>query len=239
MTAGDKIAKRTRGAPEHLAIIPDGNRRWSHENRLSLLHSYNLGIRKFIDVSIWAKELGVKTISVWALSTENIANRSGSELSTLYRLYGKAAKDPYILNLLKKNDARVRIIGDTKLLPPKLRVALRGLERKTQTHKSFSINILLGYGGREDILHAVKKMVRKHVKRFDYETIKKNLMTALLPDADMIIRTSGEMRLSGFLPWQGGYSELYFYPKYWPNFGKADLTKAIKSFSDRDRRFGK
>jgi undecaprenyl diphosphate synthase len=205
------------------------------------LRSYNYGIRKFIDVSLWAKEMGVQTISVWALSVDNIKNRNKIELNTLYGLYIKASNDPDILKKLKNNEARIRIIGNLNLLPKKLREALKRLEARTKAYGKFSINILVGYGGREDIIHAVRKIAadKKNKLKLNYETIKKNLVTAILPDADLIIRTSGEMRLSGFLPLQGSYSELYFSKKYWPSFTKEDLTKAIATFSKRNRRFGK
>lgn len=228
-------------APTHLAIIPDGNRRWASENKLNLLKSYDYGIRKFVEVSIWAKDLGVKTISVWALSTDNIKNRKKTELNTLYRLYIKASNDPKILKMLKENGASIKVVGDTSLLPKKLKEALKALENRTKSYKQFSINILVGYGGREDILHALKSTVikKKNGLKVNYETLRDNLFTSILPDVDLIIRTSGEMRLSGFLPVQSAYSELYFSKKYWPSFTKEDLTKAITTFSARNRRFGK
>jgi undecaprenyl diphosphate synthase len=229
--------------PNHLAIIPDGNRRWSKKSRFNLFVGYKLGIKKFIDVSIWAKELGISNISVWALSTENIKNRSKKELNTLYTLYTKASKDPNILKLLKENRARIKIIGNKSILPKNLIEALMLLENKTKHYKDLTINILVGYGGKDDIMHAIKKVVRKKIRgeitRINYDIIKENLRTAILPDADLIIRTSGEMRTSGFLPWQSTYSEFYFSEKYWPNFEKEDLRKAVETFSKRNRRFGK
>lgn len=228
-------------APHHIAIIPDGNRRWSRQNKLSLLNSYNAGIKKFIDVSIWAKEFGVSTISVWALSTENILNRSKIELGTLFKLYSKAAKDPKILELLNKNNANIHIVGNTRMLPKYLRDALKELERKCKKNDGLAINILVGYGGKEDIMYAIKEIVKKHITstKLTYDMITNNLRTSTLPDIDLIIRTSGEMRLSGLLPWQACYSELYFSEKYWPSFEQKDLEKAIKSYSARSRRFGK
>ncbi len=229
--------------PNHLAIIPDGNRRWSKKSRFNLFVGYKLGIKKFIDVSIWAKELGISNISVWALSTENIKNRSKKELNTLYMLHTKASKDPNILKLLKENRARIKIIGNKSILPKNLIEALMLLENKTKHYKDLTINILVGYGGKDDIMHAIKKVVRKKIRgeitRINYDIIKENLRTAILPDADLIIRTSGEMRTSGFLPWQSTYSEFYFSEKYWPNFEKEDLRKAVETFSKRNRRFGK
>ncbi len=227
--------------PAHVAIIPDGNRRWVRKHGLSLMTGYDTGIKKFIEVAMWAKEMGVKTISIWGLSTENVKNRSSAEINTLFKLYMKAATDPKILKQLDDNRARVRVIGDMAPLPKKLKKELKALEARTRAYKDFSINILVGYGGRDDILYAAKKLLSSHKRRIKltYETLRENLRTATLPDVDLLIRTSGEMRLSGFLPWQGSYSELYFSKKYWPGFGKEDLKRAIASFSDRERRYGK
>ncbi len=235
------MAKKIRkeGAPQHIAIIPDGNRRWAHANRLRLQQGYSIGINKIVDVCIWAKRQGVKTISVWALSTENIANRSSTETGLLYRLYAKAATDSHIIKLLESNKARVKVIGNMGLLPERLREALRGLEQRTQAYTELTINLLVGYGGRDDIAHAVKSLNAEKIKNVDSEAIKSRLMTADVPDVDLIIRTSGEQRLSGLLPWQSNYSELYFARKTWPDFGREDLKRAIDTFQKRQRRFGR
>jgi undecaprenyl diphosphate synthase len=228
--------------PNHIALIPDGNRRWSRSHRSRLYSSYNLGIEKFINFSIWAKGFGVKTLTVWALSTENIKNRSRTELSILYGLYTKMANDKQIFQTLKRNGARITVMGDLDILPKPVRAALHGLERRTRTFKDFSINILIGYGGKDDIIHAVKRLIAEkggRIRRINEDIIRAYLRTSALPDADLIIRTSGEMRLSGFLPWQSGYSELYFARKYWPDFNKRDLERALRNFSTRQRRFGK
>ncbi len=228
-----------RAIPYHVAIIPDGNRRWAKQNSLILLKGYRVGIKKFIDVSIWAKELGVKVITVWALSVENIIQRSRPELSILYKLYEKTAKSKRIRSLLLKNNARVKVIGNPELLPRKLWSALKELEEFTSRCNSLTINLLVGYSGKEDFAYAASKLMRKRYSPISYEAIKDNLLSSSVPDIDLIIRTSGEMRLSGFLPWQASYSELYFSKVYWPEFSKADLVNAISSFSARERRFGK
>ena len=226
--------------PGHIAIIPDGNRRWAREHMLNLYNGYNLGIKKFIDVSIWAKKLGVRTISVWALSTENLASRSQQELSILYSLYKRAAYDKSLLKKLDKNKARVNIIGDSSKLPKDLNTALQSVKEKTKDNNELSINIQLDYGGRDDFLYAVKKLMGKKGKiKLTYDTIKQNLRSALVPDIDLVIRTSGEQRTSGLLPWQTSYSEFYFSKKYWPSFNRDDLRAAIEDFSNRQRRFGK
>ena len=129
--------------PRHLALIPDGNRRWSKSKGLKLLRGYSTGIRKFIDFSIWSKEFGIKTLSVWALSTENIHNRSKSELSMFYNLFTKEASDPKILSDLVSNRVRVKVIGDTTMLPAQLKKALRKVEAKTRKFTDLTINLLI------------------------------------------------------------------------------------------------
>ena len=229
--------------PRHLALIPDGNRRWSKSKGLKLLRGYSTGIRKFIDFSIWSKEFGIKTLSVWALSTENIHNRSKSELSMFYNLFTKEASDPKILSDLVSNRVRVKVIGDTTMLPAQLKKALRKVEAKTRKFTDLTINLLIGYGGRDDIVHAAR-MAAMHAVRtgstsISESDVKANLRTNSIADADLIIRTSGEKRLSGFLPWQSTYSELYFAKKYWPDFSNKDLKLALADYSRRQRRFGR
>jgi undecaprenyl diphosphate synthase len=227
--------------PMHVAIIPDGNRRWSRTHRLNLINGYSTGIKKIVDICIWAKKRGVKTMSVWALSTENAQNRSKQELRILYNLYIKACKDKHILKILKDNQARIKVIGNMSLLPSKLNEAFRGLERQTRMYKEITINLLVGYGGRDDIKYAVENLYAggRRPGKIDYDTIRSRLRTASIPDIDLIIRTSGEMRLSGLLPWQSNYSELYFAKKYWPDFGEQDLKRAISTYKRRQRRFGR
>lgn len=223
-------------APAHLGLIPDGNRRWSKSNRLALLSGYQNGVKKFVDFSIWAKGFGVKTLTVWALSTENIKRRSRIEIVTLYSLYIKAAKDPELLALLLKNNARIRVVGNLTMVPKKLREALSSLEAKTLQCKEFTINLLIGYGGRDDLLAAAKSAGAAAISE---DNFKERMISSSLPDLDLIIRTSGEHRLSGFLPWQSSYSEIYFARKFWPDFQRSDLKRAICAFSARERRFGR
>ncbi|MGC8586336.1 MAG: polyprenyl diphosphate synthase [Candidatus Micrarchaeia archaeon] len=227
-----------KNVPLHIALIPDGNRRWAKAHKLNFFKGYDLGVKKFVKFSIWAKELGIKTLTVWALSTDNIKHRSKEELSVLYSIYIKATKDKSILKMLKDNKAKINIIGNLRLLPKNVRKALLGLQEKTRYYKGFTINLLIGYGGREDLLHAFKALAKSKSTISD-ETIPNHLLTSKVKDVDLVIRTSGEMRLSGFLPWQAGYSELYFAKKYWPDFNKEDLVEAVEDFSNRERRFGK
>ncbi len=230
--------KETEIVPQHLALIPDGNRRWAKKNSLNLFMGYKKGIQKFLEFGDWSKDAGVKMLTVWALSTENLTNRSSHELNVLFHLYAKAARDKAFLERLDDTKTRIKFIGDMSALPAKLRRALKEVEAHTKNYKNFTINMLINYGGREDILHAVRKLASKG-KRINDELVAKCLRTAGLPDVDLVVRTSGEMRLSGLLPWQAAYSELYFAEKYWPEFEKKDFDKAISSFSRRQRRYGK
>jgi undecaprenyl diphosphate synthase len=228
------IVSRAKTVPSHIALIPDGNRRWSRGHGLTILSGYKNGVEKFISFSIWAKAMGVKTLTVWALSTENVKNRSRIEINTLYGLYMKAANDPKLLALLLKNSARIHFVGNMHLVPTRLRKALIALEAKTSLCKELTINLLIGYGGRDDILYAASRAGPSSEKGFG-----RRIRTSSIPDVDLVIRTSGEHRLSGLLPWQTDYSEIYFSRKYWPDFQRRDLKRAIDSYAARERRFGK
>ena len=229
-TSGIKIS--------HLALIPDGNRRWSKNNRINILQGYSKGINKFLEFCEWSKEVGISTLTVWALSTENLRNRSKHELAVLYHLYVRAARDRNVLERLDRGRIRFKIIGNMKVLPRNLRDALHSLETRTKDYTSFTINMLINYGGRDDLVHAVKYLSSRK-GRVTEEAIQEHLRSADIPDVDLIVRTSGEQRISGLLPWQAAYSELYFAPKYWPDFEKKDFKKAIEAYSKRQRRYGK
>jgi undecaprenyl diphosphate synthase len=240
---GKKPNTKASVVPSHVALIPDGNRRWAGINRVAIFRGYESGIKKFIDFGVWARGFGIKTLTVWALSTDNIRMRSKSELSALYSLYVRAANDPKILEKLRKNGTRVFVIGNLSILPARVVKALRYIEDKTRMYKDLTINLLIGYGGRDDLLYAFRKsydnISDKAPAGIDEDFVKKRIRTASIPDVDLIIRTSGEMRLSGLLPWQSDYSELYFTKKYWPDFERRDLGRALKVFAQRQRRFGK
>jgi undecaprenyl diphosphate synthase len=240
---GSRTNKTIQTVPSHLAIIPDGNRRWSSSHRLQIFNGYQKGIKKFIDFSLWAKGFGVKTLTVWALSTENIKNRSKYEINIICTLLERWSRDPALLKKLKDNGASVKIVGNLQLLPDGVKNALLLLQKKTKTYKDFTINVLIGYGGKDDLIYAFRKvcsqMMEGKIGKITQDIITDNMRTAALPDVDYIIRTSGEERLSGFLPWQSDYSELYFANKYWPDFDKKDLEVALEVFSQRKRRFGK
>lgn len=238
---GKKSNARAGSVPSHVALIPDGNRRWSGLHKFALFRGYDNGVKKFIDFSVWAKGFGIKTLTVWALSTENIKSRSKAELAALYGLYVRTAKDPKILEKLRSNGAKVNVIGNLGMLPTRVAKALRYLEKRTEAYKDFTINLLIGYGGRDDLLYAFRGLngTAGSSVSVNEDFVRRHIRTASVPDVDLIIRTSGEMRLSGFLPWQSDYSELYFAKKYWPDFERKDLVKALRVFAQRQRRFGR
>ena len=216
------------------------NRRWARSHALSVFNGYNLGVKKFIDFTEWCKEYGINSVAVWAFSTENFS-RDDKEVKTLFRIYRNIANDKGILKRLHKNRTRLRIVGNRALLPKDLLKALQKVENETKNYKDRAINMLLGYGGKDDILHAAKALSRVagKVSAINEELFRKYLFTNTVPEIDLIIRTSGEQRLSGLLPWQTGYSELYFSKKLWPDFTRNDLHAALLDYNRRQRRFGR
>jgi undecaprenyl diphosphate synthase len=226
--------------PKTLALIPDGNRRWARSNKLSVLSGYDKGVKKFISFSEWCMQYGINNIAVWAFSTENF-KRQSAETKALFGIYERVVNDREIISSFHKNKTRFKVVGNKTLLPVTLRKSLAKLEKETKNYKERVINMLIGYGGKDDILHAVKNAV-KHVSNaasVNEDTIQKYLISSAVPEIDLVIRTSGERRLSGFMPWQTEYSELYFSKKLWPDFTKNDLKGALVDYSKRQRRFGK
>jgi tritrans,polycis-undecaprenyl-diphosphate synthase [geranylgeranyl-diphosphate specific] len=225
---------RREGLPKTVALIPDGNRRWVRKHGLSISSGYNIGVKNFIAFSKWCTEMGIYNLTVWALSSDNL-KRSRLEVRILFNIFKKIATDNSIREMLHENKTRLKVIGDTSLLPKDLLAALHALELETEAYTGSVINMLMGYGGRDDVIFAA----RNYAKSGSKEPFDRYLMSNTVPDLDLIIRTSGEQRLSGFMPWQSSYSELYFSKKLWPEFTKADLQRALKDYSGRQRRFGK
>ncbi len=226
--------------PKSLALIPDGNRRWARSHRLSMLQGYNLGVKKFIDFSEWSREYGVNNLTVWALSSENI-RRSPNEVRALFSIYRRACKDSKILNRLEELEIKVNMIINKEIVPKDLVGLLGTIEKKTANNKEGIINMLIGYGGKDDLIFGAKKLVNLVHRGYDVsaEAFRNCLLSYQVPDIDFVIRTSGEKRLSGFMPWQLSYAELYFSKKLWPDFTKRDLYYAMAEYNRRERRFGK
>src|SRR5271157_796307 len=232
---------RVKKVPKALALIPDGNRRWALKHSLSFFNGYNLGVKKFIDFADWCKDYGISNITVWAFSTENF-KRSGIERDALFNIYRKVATDKDLIARLHDNRTRINIIGNTLLLPKDLADALHRIEVETGAYKDRVINMLIAYGGKDDLLHATREIVKdalhRKVRKIDEALFRSYMFSRGIPDIDLVIRTSGEERLSGFMPLQAGYSELYFSRKLWPDFTRCDLEDALEDYGDRKRRFG-
>jgi len=224
--------------PLHLAIIPDGNRRYGRKYGLPLIKAYARGIEKLREVVEWSKEIGIKILTVWGFSTENL-QRSSAEKRAFFTLLKRKAQEFLKNKGFEKMGVRVKFIGRLDFLPKGLVHVLKKVEEQTSSANSMLLNIALAYGGRQEIVDACNRIIRAGIKNVDQETFAKFLYTADLPDPDLVIRTSGEMRLSGFLPWQIAYSELVFLPCLWPELTKRDFLWAISEYSRRERRFGR
>ena len=221
--------------PHHLGIILDGNRRWAKERGLPAFQGHRKGLERIKEAVDWAKEKGVKVLTLFVFSTENW-ERPKREVKFLMALAQKIASDN--LEKFHNEGVRVKIIGQKEVLPRALLERIKKAEEKTKDNKEMTLNFALSYGGRAEIVEAIKSIIDKKIplEGINEDTIKKNLWTS---DVDLIIRTGKEQRISNFLIWQAAYSELYFSPKYWPDFTKEDFEAAIEEYSRRKRRFGK
>lgn len=224
--------------PEHIAIIMDGNRRWAKKQGVSTIKGHKAGSENFKKIARKCYKTGVKYLTVYAFSTENW-KRNKEEVSYLMKIFSFFLKRER--NFLIKNKIKLKVIGQVEKLSSGLKNLVRKIEDETKNNKGGILNLAISYGGRMEIIDAVKKIIKKKIspEAMDEETFSACLYTAGQPDPDLLIRTGGEQRLSGFLPWQSVYSELYFSEKLWPDFSEDDLGKAIKEFQRRQRRFGK
>lgn len=236
------MEKNTNGIPTHISIIMDGNGRWAKKNGLERFEGHKKGtdsVRKSIEACL---EIGVKYLTLYAFSKENW-NRPEQEVKLLMGLLVKSIekeKDELI-----KNGVRVRFIGNLRDLPKEVLDTVQKITRESEAHTSLNLNIALSYGGKWEIVNAVRKIAMdfksgyiSDINDIDEMFFEKYLTTYGLPNPDLMIRTGGEYRISNFLIWQSAYTELYFIDKYWPEFEKEDLSLAVSSFMSRERRFG-
>lgn len=231
--------------PEHVALILDGNRRWALGRGLPPWDGHRVGAEKIDELLEWCRELGIRVITLYVLSTENF-KRPSRELEEIFRLLKEKALEYLDDRRIHRNKVRVKIIGRKNLLPRDVREALEKLEKATEGYRNLYVNIAVAYGGRAEIVDATRKIAedilrgRLRVEDIDEETMEKYLYTSELPkdEPDLIIRTSGEERISNFLLWQSAYSELVFLDVYWPEFRKIDLMRAIRTYQRRERRMG-
>ncbi|OGF24292.1 di-trans,poly-cis-decaprenylcistransferase [Candidatus Falkowbacteria bacterium RIFCSPLOWO2_12_FULL_45_13] len=230
--------KKKQDIPVHVGIIMDGNRRWAKERNLPTFEGHQKGYEKLKLASDWFFSRGVKILSFYAFSTENW-QRQPEEVNYLMKLLLNAVEFS-LREQAKKEGYKVLISGRLKELPGDLPAKCLEIIAETQANKRGIINFCLNYGGRAEIVDAVRKMMKNKVEleQVHEGMIKKYLYNGDLSDPDIIVRTSGEQRLSGFMMWQAAYSELFFIKKYWPDFEELDADMIIKEFAERKRRFG-
>lgn len=224
--------------PKHIVIIPDGNRRWAKSHGLPPIEGHRRGLERAKELAKAARDLGIKFTSIWGFSTENW-QRSKEEVGYLMRAF----KSFLVSNLdeLNKDGARLRWLGRRDRVPAWLRSEIEKAEKVTAGNTNYFINLCLDYGGRDEIVRGIKKLIKRGLKpeEVNEEIVSEVLDTAGVPDPDLLIRTSGEMRTSGMMPWQAVYAELYFAKVYFPDFTPRHLKKAVLEFARRQRRFGK
>ena len=228
---------------ESIAFIPDGNRRYAMRSGVNFLQAYSLGTKKAWDVMHWLESYPkIKTGTFWMLSLEN-ANKRRAELALLYKIFDRELNKVKDSGYFETNQVKLKFFGRLEILPKKLLEKIREAEDFTQDFKGRTINLALGYSGRTEIVDAAKRLALDvKEKRIDLEKIGEKEFENYLylgQDPDLVIRTSGEQRMSGFLPYQSAYSELYFCNHFWPEFTEQDLAEAISDFGVRKRNFGK
>ncbi len=224
--------------PRHVAIIMDGNGRWAKRRNLPREEGHKAGAKSVQEAVEACARLGVKYLTLYAFSKENW-KRPRTEVSTLWKLLENYLKAEY--NILVKNQLRLKVIGQKDALPSRIRRELLRVEKLTGNFDRMTIILALNYGGRAEIVEAVKKICREnksHADSLTEEIFSSYLYTAEVPDPDLLIRTSGELRISNFLLWQIAYSEIWITPELWPDFRKKHLFQALLDFQKRERRFG-
>ncbi|MFT4230924.1 MAG: isoprenyl transferase [Microbacterium sp.] len=230
--------------PRHVAMMIDGNRRWARQlGYESAVHGHRAGAAKMREFLGWCDDVGVRLVSLYLLSSDNLRKRDGKELSDLVEIIAELAD-----GLSRERDWRVQIVGRTELLPPGLARVLADAERRTRDNPGMHVNLAVGYGGRNEIVDAVRSIIAAHDRgggsleelaaSLTPEQIGEHLYTGGQPDPDLVIRTSGEQRLSDFLLWQSAHSEFYFVEALGPDLREVDFLRAIRDFASRDRRFG-
>lgn len=240
---------RTWRLPRHIGLIMDGNRRFAREQGLDTVGAGHFrGAEKLWEVLNWCYEAGVSTVTVWSMSLDNF-KRSAREVQDLFDLFEEKTRELTSHDDVHGKHIRVRFLGQKELLPESLQMAIRDAEAATSGYDRYRLNIAMAYGGREEIASAfrdylldssaVGKTLNEVTDDFNAESIERYLYTSGQPEPDLILRTSGEVRLSGFLLWQSTYSEYYFCDTHWPALRKIDLLRALRAYSSRQRRRGR
>ncbi|QMU75137.1 isoprenyl transferase [Streptacidiphilus sp. PB12-B1b] len=228
--------------PRHVGVMLDGNRRWARAAGMSTVDGHQSGADKIPDFLGWCEETGVEVVTLWLLSTDNLT-RPQEEVVPLLGIIEQAVRD-----LVADGRWRVHPVGALDLLPPQTAEVLKAADEATAHRSGIVVNVAVGYGGRHEIAEAVRKLLQEQAalgtsveelaEMIDVEHIARHLYTSGQPDPDLVIRTSGEQRLSGFLLWQSAHSEFYFCEAYWPAFRKVDFLRALRDYAARQRRFG-
>jgi short-chain Z-isoprenyl diphosphate synthase len=238
--------RRRGGLPRHIGVILDGNRRWARELGMDTAEGHRRGAAQIDHLLAWSAELGIPVVTLWLLSTENLLQRHPAELAELLAIIeakvGQLAQDA-------PGGYRIVPVGQLEELPERTRASLLAAERASRGHRGGTLHVAVGYGGREEIADAVGRLLAEYGDKglelgeaaglVTPDEIARHLYTAGVPDPDLVIRTSGEVRLSGFLLWQSAHAEYYFADTYWPDFRKVDFLRALRSYAQRRRRFGR
>lgn len=222
----------------HLGIIMDGNRRWAKKKGRPLLAGHQEGAETLKRITLACRDLGIEYLTVFAFSLENW-KRPSAEVNYLMKLAERFLEDE--IGWANQEGVRIGVVGQKELFEKSLQKKIAEAERQTGSNKGIRLSLASSYGGRGELAEAVRQIasIRPDPKKIDQKMIERNLWTSGLPDPDLIIRTGGERRLSGFLLWRSAYAELYFSNKFWPDFNKKDLTSALADYSRRQRRFGR
>ncbi|EPH02297.1 di-trans,poly-cis-decaprenylcistransferase [Propionibacterium sp. oral taxon 192 str. F0372] len=232
--------------PAHVAVLADGNRRWARTNAPGepLKIGYWAGANKLRQFARWCDDIGIKVVTLWVLSTDNLNRAESDELLPLLDVIVDLVRD-----LADSRRYQVMIVGDLRLLPGQVAADLQEAAERTSGIEGMHINIAVSYGGRHELTDAVRSLLTEEAgkgttlaelaERLDIDQISEHLYTKGQPDPDLIIRTSGEQRLSGFLMWQSAHSEFYFCEALWPDFRRVDFFRALRDYEHRERRFGK
>ncbi|WP_428534319.1 polyprenyl diphosphate synthase [Propionicimonas sp.] len=239
------LAQLDRSAlPRHVAVLADGNRRWARANAPDgpLVVGYQAGadkLREFVD---WCADLGIGVVTLWVLSTENLTRSGPDEVGPLLQVIERLVAD-------LAHTYNVQVVGDVSLLPPGMAAHLSDAQAASGVHEGIHVNVAIAYGGRHELRDAVRSLLASEAEKgttldelagtLEIDHIAEHLYTAGQPDPDLIIRTSGEQRMSGFLIWQSAHSEYYFCEALWPDFRKVDFIRALRSYAQRERRYGR
>jgi undecaprenyl diphosphate synthase len=230
-----KEKPKSKYIPESIGFILDGNRRWAQKNGEGSHKGHESGARKLKKLVGWIQEMGVRYLIVYGFSTENW-NRDPKEVRALFDLFRNFFREE--LPYAQKNGIRIGCIGDVSRFPKDIQDLIQEAEEKTQKNKSLTLILALSYGGRSEIISAIKKLDPKKIKTLTEKEFSRHLWTENIPDPDIIIRTGGNMRLSNFLPWQSVYSEFFFPSVFFPDFTKGHLSSILRTYQKRERRFG-